>query len=215
MNSRRGFLIAAAAPLVLACSARAAPLCAPVKSLNGANVCRAYIDSMKASQETDLGSRDPRAIWVACVAVVFALYDHIVPQSRIMAEAYGSLDKVPVVAGLSVAAPLLRNWKDEEGVDFRVSFEPMFDDGAGRAFDAKPLFGAIANGDPLILIGNDHSVVLLGLAYAEDKPERAVAGFVLDPKPMVGRRPLDRDELVPNSAGGELLLALRTKVEKA
>jgi hypothetical protein len=183
--------------------------------MNGANVCRAYIDSMKASQETDLGSRDPRAIWVACVAVVFALYDHFVPQSRIMAEAYGSLDKVPVVAGISVAAPLMRRWKDEEGIDFRVSFEPMFDDGAGDALDAKPLFGAVANGDPLILIGNDHPVVLLGLAYAEDKPERAVAGFVLDPKPMVGRRPLDRDELVPNSAGGELLLAVRTKIEKS
>ena len=99
MNSRRDFLIGAAAPLVLACSARAAPLCAPVKSMKGANVCRAYIDSMKASQETDLGSRDPRAIWVACVAVVFALYDHIVPQARIMAEGYGSLDKIPGCRG--------------------------------------------------------------------------------------------------------------------
>jgi hypothetical protein len=183
--------------------------------MNGANVCRAYLDSFKASQETDLGSRDPRAIWVACVAVVFAMYDHIVPQARIMAEAYGSLDKVPVVAGISVAAPLLRNWKDEEGVDFRVSFEPMFDDGAGGAFNAKPLFGAIANGDPLILICNDHPVVLMGIAYSEDRPERAVAGFVLDPKPMVGRRPADREQLLPNSAGGELLLALRTKIEKA
>ena len=92
----------------------------------------------------------------------------------------------------------MRTWKDEDGVGFRASFEPIFDDSAaGGALDAKPLFGAIANGDPLILIGNDHPVVLLGLAYAEDRPERAVAGFVLDPKPMVGRRPLDHDELIP------------------
>ena len=215
MNSRRDFLIGAAAPLLLAWPARAAPLCAPEKAMKGTKVCRAYIDSMKASQETDQASRDPRAIWVACVAVVFAMYDHIVPQARIMTEGYGGLDKIPVDAGIAVALPLTRTWKDEEGVGFRASFEPLFDDGAaGGAFDAKPLFGAIANGDPLILIGNDHAVVLLGLAYAEDRPDRAVAGFVLDPKPMVGRRPLDHDELVPNSAGGELLLAVRTKIER-
>ena len=82
MHSRRNFLIGAAAPLLLAWPARAAPLCAPAKAMKGANVCRAYIDSMKASQETDQASRDPRAIWVACVAVVFAIYDHIVPQAR-------------------------------------------------------------------------------------------------------------------------------------
>ena len=150
MNSRRDFLIGAAAPLLLAWPAQAAPLCAPEKAMKGTKVCRAYIDSMKASQETDQASRDPRAIWVACVAVVFAMYDHIVPQARIMTEGYGGLDKIPVDAGIAVALPLTRTWKDEEGVGFRASFEPLFDDGAaGGAFDAKPLFGAIANGDPL------------------------------------------------------------------
>ena len=214
VNSRRDFLIGAAAPLLLAWPARAASFCAPVKAMKGANVCRAYLDSFKASQETDQASHDPRAIWVACVAVVFAMYDHIVPQARIMAEGYGGLDKVPVVASIAVAAPLMRIWKDEEGVDFRASFEPMFDDAVGGALDAKPLFAAIDHGDPLILICNDHPVVLMGIAYAEDRPERPIAGFILDPKPMVGRRPAARDQLLPNSAGGDLLLAVRTKLEK-
>jgi len=214
VNSRREFLIGAAAPLLLAWPARSAPICALAPTL-GANLCRAYIDSMNASQETDYGSRDSRAIWVACVAVVFAIYRHIVPQSRILAEAYGSLDKIPTDAGFAVALPLARAWRDEDGVDFRASFEPVFDDSAASGgFDPKPLFGAIANGDPLILIGNRHPVVLLGLAYTPDRPDRLVAGFALDPKPTVGRRSLDRDELVPNTAGGDLLLAVRTKLEK-
>ena len=215
MNSRRDFLIGTVAPLVLVRSARAAKLCAPVKSMKDATVCRAYIDSTKASQETDLGNRDPRATWVACVAVVFALYNHVVSQARIIAEAYGGLDKVPVVSGMSVAAPLTRTWKDEEGIEFRASFEPLFDDSAGDAFNAKPLFEAIANGDPLILVEHDYPLVLTGLAYAQNAPERAVAGFVLDPRPFVGRRPLDLDELTPDSVGGELLLAVRAKVAKA
>ena len=214
MNSRRDFLIGTAAPMLLAWPARAAPLCAPAPTL-GANLCRAYIDSMNASQETDYASHDPRAIWVACVAVVFAIYRHIVPQSRILAEAYGSLDKIAADAGFEVALPLERTWRDEDGIDFRASFERVFDDSAaGGAFDPKPLFGAIANGDPLILIGNEHAVVLLGLAYTADRPDRLVAGYALDPKPTVGRRSLDRDELVPNSAGGDLLVAVRTKLEK-
>jgi len=200
--------------MLLAWPARAAPICARAPML-GASLCRAYIDSMNASQETDNASHDPRAIWVACVAVVFAIYGHIVPQSRILSEAYGSLDKIPADPGFEVALPLARTWRDEDGIDFRASFEPVFDDIAARgAFDPKSLFGAIADGDPLILIGNEHPVVLLGLAYTADRPDRLVAGYALDPKPAVGRRSLERDELVPNSAGGDLLVAVRTTLEK-
>ena len=62
---------------------------------------------------------------------------------------------------------------------------------AGGALDAKPLFGAIANGDPLILIGNDHPVVLLGLAYAEDqagaRDRRLRVGSKADGRPAAAR----------------------------
>jgi hypothetical protein len=217
MHSRRDLLIGAAAPLLLAWSARAAPNCVPAPKLK-ANLCRTFVDGRNAYQETDQASHDPRAIWIACVAVVFAIKGHVIQQRRVLTEAYGNLGQIPVDAGFAIALPLTRTWTDDDGVGFRTSAESLFDDGTpGSAFDPKPLIGAIADGDPLILINDEHPIVLTALAYtattATDVPGRLVAGFVYDPMPMVGPRPLDPDEVVPNSAGGDLLLAVRVKLE--
>jgi hypothetical protein len=96
-------------------------------------------------------------------------------------------------------------WKDDDGVSFRASMEPVFDSGAaGAKLDQSALIRPLFNGDALLLIGS-HSVVLTALAYAkEDAPDRVVAGFVFDPMPMVGPRALDVDEIVPESSGGML-----------
>ena len=111
---------------------------------------------------------------------------------------------------------MTRTWTDDDGVGFRASVESVFDDTApGAVFDPKPLIGAIVGGDPLILLNNEHPIVLTALAYTEtDVPGRLVAGLVYDPMPIVGTRTLNSDEVVPNSAGGDLLGVIRVNVEK-
>jgi len=215
MSSRRAFLAGAAAPLLLAWPARANVRCVAAPKL-GADLCKTYINVADAFQETYHASHDPGAIWIACVAVVFATYGHVVQQARIATEAYGDYGKIKLDTGAAVAQPLTRTWKDDDGVAFRASFEPVFDnDAAGAKFDPGHLIEAVSNGDPLILIGGENPVVLTALAYAQTgTPARLVAGFVFDPMPMVGPRALDLDEVVPRSAGGDLVLAVRTKLEK-
>src|SRR5208282_2494126 len=56
-----------------------------------------------------------RALWVACVAVVFAVYGHVVQQPRIAQEAYGDFRNVSMDSGLAVIKPLERVWKDDDG----------------------------------------------------------------------------------------------------
>jgi hypothetical protein len=115
-------------------------------------------------------------------------------------------------SGLAVIKPVERVWKDDDGEAFRASMEPLFDsDAQGTKFDQSALIQALANGDPLLLIGGGHPVVLTALAYA--KGHRLVAGFVFDPIPMIGPRALDFDEVVPESAGGSLRFAVRAKLD--
>jgi hypothetical protein len=215
MPSRRDFLIGSVAPLTLAWPALAKPRCIASPKFGG-ELCKTYIDVTNAFQETYHASHDPGALWIACVAVVFAVYGHVVQQARIATEAYGAFDKVMLGDDLAVAQPLARSWKDDDGVAFRASLVPVFDGGtSGGRFDPNLLIEAVGNGDPLILLGGDHPVVLTALAYTGPAaPGRLVAGFVFDPMPMIGPRALDLDEVVPRSAGGDLLYAVRTKLEK-
>ena len=52
------------------------------------------MDIRDAFQETYHVSHDPGALWIACVAVVFAVYGYFIKQRRIAQEAYGDFDKV-------------------------------------------------------------------------------------------------------------------------
>jgi hypothetical protein len=216
MQTRRHFLAGALAPLALATPALAAPRCIPDPKLGG-QLCKGYVDVRDAFQETYHASHDPGALWVACVAVVFAVYGHVIQQPRIAQEAYGDFGNVSMDSGLAVIKPLERVWKDDDGVSFRASMEPLFDsDSAGGKLDQSALIKAVFNGDPVFLMGGDHPVVLTALAYAKgDAPDRLVAGFVFDPMPMVGPRALDIDEVVPESAGGSLRFAVRAKLVTA
>ena len=51
-------------------------------------------------------SHDPGPLWIACVAVVFAVYGYVIQQRRIAQEAYGDFDKVTMDSGLAVLKPL-------------------------------------------------------------------------------------------------------------
>jgi hypothetical protein len=215
MHTRRHFLAGALAPLALAKSASAAPRCIADAKLGG-QLCKSYVDVTNAFQETYHASHEPGALWIACVAVVFAVYGHIIQQPRIAQEAYGDFDSVGMEGGLAVIKPLERVWKDDDGVSFRASMEPVFNsDAVGAKYDQAALIQPLFNGDPLLLIGGGHPVVLTALAYAKGSaPDRLVAGFVFDPMPMVGPRALDIDEVVPESAGGSLRFAVRAKLEQ-
>jgi hypothetical protein len=215
MPTRRHFLLGGLAPLVMPRSAFASPHCVP-DAKRGGELCKSYVDIQPAFQETYYARREPAAIWIACVAVVFATYGHVIQQPRIAKEAYGDIDGVGLDAGFPVTGPLARSWRDDDGVAFKASAERVFDaDAQGAKFDQDALIRALSDGDPLILGGGGHPVVLTALAYAQgNAPERLVAGFVFDPLPMVGPRALDIGEVVPKSAGGDLRFAARLKLEK-
>jgi len=214
MHTRRHFLAGALAPLVLAKPVSAATRCVPDPKLGG-QLCKGFVDVRDAFQETYHASHDPGALWVACVAVVFAVYGHVIQQPRIAEEAYGDFGNVAMDSGLAVIKPLERVWKDDDGVSFRASMEPVFDSDGGAKYDQTALIQPLFSGDPLLLMGGGHPVVLTALAYAKGSaPDRLVAGFVFDPMPMVGPRALDIDEVVPESAGGSLRFAVRAKLEK-
>jgi hypothetical protein len=211
MLSRRHFVIGS---LALAAPAHAAQRCVSDAKLGG-QLCKSSISIVDAYQETYYARHEPAAIWIACVAVVFAKYGHVIQQPRIAQEAYGGVEKVSLDQGYPVAQPLARTWKDDDGVAFKATMTPLFDADNGVKFDQSALIQAVADGDPLILGGGEHPVVLTALAYAQNNaPNRLVAGFVFDPMPLVGPRALDIDEVVPQSAGGDLRFAVRAKLEK-
>jgi hypothetical protein len=215
MHTRRHFLVGALAPAVLSTTTRANVRCVADPKLDG-ELCKTFINIQDAYQETYHARHEPAAIWIACVAVVFATYGHVIQQPRIAQEAYGDVDKVVLDTASSVIGPLARTWRDDDGVAFQASTELLFDLDAQRSrFDQNTLIEAVSNGDPLILVGGEHPVVLTALAYARTKgPLRLVAGFVFDPLPMIGPRALDIDEVVPKNAGGDLHFAVRTKLVK-
>lgn len=215
MLTRRRFLVGALAPAFLATTARANVRCL-ADPKHGGELCKTFIDVTDAYQETYHARHDPAAIWIACVAVVFATYSHVVQQLRIEQEAYGEAANIAFDSSTSVIKPLVREWKDDDGVAFRVSAEPLFDaDAPGGKFDQNRLIDAVSNGDPLILVGGGHPVVLTAVAYAKTSgASPLVAGFVFDPFPMVGPRALDIGELIPKSAGGDLRFAIRMKLQK-
>jgi hypothetical protein len=214
MHTRRHFLAGTLAPLVLAKPVSAATRCVPDPKLGG-QLCKGFVDVRDAFQETYHASHDPGALWIACVAVVFAVYGHVIQQPRIAEEAYGDFGNVAMDSGLAVIKPLERVWKDDDGVSFRASMEPVFNSDGGAKYDQTALIQPLFSGDPLLLMGGGHPVVLTALAYAKGSaPDRLVAGFVFDPMPMVGPRALDIDEVVPESAGGSLRFAVRAKLEK-
>lgn len=215
MHTRRSFLIGSLAPALLATAARAGVRCIPDPK-HGGQMCKTSIDFTDAYQETYHARHEPAAIWIACVAVVFATYGHVVQQIRIAQEAYGDVSKVALDSSSNAIGPLARTWRDDDGVAFHVTAEPLFDsDSPGAKFDQDALIQSVSNGDPIILVGGGHPVVLTALAYEQKSASQPlVAGFVFDPMPMIGPRALDIDELVPRSAGGDLRYAIRMKLVK-
>jgi hypothetical protein len=217
MPTRRHIVMGAlTTPLFLQGHAVAAPRCVPDPK-RGGELCKAYVDVTDAYQETYYARREPAAVWIACVAVVFAKYGHVVQQPRIAEEAYGSLDAVPLDKGAKVAAALARKWKDDDGSSFTISVEPMFDgETENTKFDQAALITTVSQGDPVIIMGKSRPVVLTALAYSpEGSSEKLVAGFVFDPLPMIGPRALNIGEVVPKSAGGDLRFAVHLKLDKA
>ena len=73
VHTRRRFLAEALAPLIVATPAVAATRGIPDPK-RGGQLCKGYVDIRDAFQETYHTSHDPGALWIACVAVVFAVY---------------------------------------------------------------------------------------------------------------------------------------------
>jgi hypothetical protein len=215
MHTRRKFLIGALAPALFVTAARAGVRCIPDPK-HGGTMCKTSINFTDAYQETYHARHEAQNVWIACVAVVFAAYGHVIQQPRIAQEAYGDFGKVTLDTSSAALAPLNRTWKDDDGVAFTASGEVLFDSEAPNAkFDQDALIQAVSNGDPVILVGGGHPVVLTALAYAQKNGSQPlVAGFVFDPMPMIGPRALDIDEVSPESTGGDLRYAVRIRLVK-
>lgn len=178
-------------------------------------LCKTFVDVTDAYQETYHARHEPAALWVACVAVVFASQGHVIQQPRIAKEAYGDVADIAMADAAALAKPLARDWKDDDGVAFRVTAEPLFElDGKDDPLRQDKLIQSLSAGVPVILSGS-HPVVLTALAYAGgDAAKHLVAGFVFDPTPMVGPRALDLREIIPKSDGGALHFAVRARLER-
>src|ERR1700722_10376142 len=111
MLTRRHFVIGSLSPLAFAVPAHAAPHCISDAKLGG-QLCKSFISVTDAYQETYYARHEPTAIWIACVAVVFASYGHVIQQPRIAEEAYGGFDKIALEKGFAVSLPLARTWKN-------------------------------------------------------------------------------------------------------
>jgi hypothetical protein len=216
MQTRRGFLLASLAPLAFPAAAHAAEPRCIADPKRGGELCKTFVDVRMGYQETFHARREPAAVWIGCVAVVFATYGHVVQQPRIAAEAYGGVDSVPLDSGFaSVTAPLQRAWTDDDGLGFRATATALFDMDVAAPFDEGALIEAISAGDPVILGGGTHPVVLSALAYEKTgTANRLLAGFVFDPTPMVGPRALDTGEIIPRKTGGNLRFAARLRLER-
>ncbi len=105
MHTRRKFLLGALAPALFATAARADLRCIPDPK-HGGQMCKTSIDFTNAFQETYHARHEPEAIWIACVAVVFAAYGHVVQQARIAEEAYGDFSKVALNPSSAAIDPL-------------------------------------------------------------------------------------------------------------
>jgi hypothetical protein len=215
MHTRRKFLMGALAPALFVTAARAGVRCIPDPK-HGGSMCKTSIDFTDAYQETYHARHEAQNVWIACVAVVFAAYGHVIQQLRIAQEAYGDFSKVTLDTSSAALGPLNRTWKDDDGVEFTASGESLYDSAAPDAkYNQDALIQAVSNGDPVILVGGGHPVVLTALAYSQKSGSQPlVAGFVFDPMPMVGPRALDIDEVAPESAGGDLRYAVRMKLVK-
>ena len=124
VHTRRRFLAEALAPLIVATPAVAATRGIPDPK-RGGQLCKGYVDIRDAFQETYHASHDPGPLWIACVAVVFAVYGYVIQQRRIAQEAYGDFDKVTMDSGLAVLKPLERIWKDDDSVGHSLSLSVL------------------------------------------------------------------------------------------
>jgi hypothetical protein len=98
MHTRHNFLVGAPAPALLATAARAKVRCVPDPK-HGGQMCKTSIDFTDAFQETYHARHEPAAIWIACVAVVFATYGVFDPMPMIGPRALDIDEVVPKGAG--------------------------------------------------------------------------------------------------------------------
>ena len=89
MHTRRKFLMGALAPALFATAARAGVRCIPDPK-HGGSMCKTSIDFTDAYQETYHARHEARNVWIACVAVVFAAYGHVIQQLRLLLQRQAS-----------------------------------------------------------------------------------------------------------------------------
>ena len=168
-------------------------------------VCRSQVNFSEFHQTAYQNQRSSQWCWAACIAMVFAFNDHPVSQQRIVREAYGSLINWPA-PGMVIARALQRRWRDDDGDEFQVRIDGLYDSGAGiLATDNARIVRALDQDRPLIIGARGHAMVLTALDYQHFQNSIVPkAAGVFDPFPGRGPRGLMPDELVPTHQGGSL-----------
>jgi hypothetical protein len=125
MHTRRRFLAEALAPLIVATPAGGGLNALHPRS-EAPRIALQRLCRHKGRLSGNL-SCEPRSgrLWIACVAVVFAVYGYVIKQRRIAQEAYGDFDKVTMDSGLAVLKPLERTWKDDDSVGHSLSLSVL------------------------------------------------------------------------------------------
>lgn len=182
-------------------SARAYTRCMP--HMQFGQVC----ESGLSSPPMIFGQRMSQWCWAASVQMAFAHYGHAVSQQRIVAETYGIVENIPAITGYAISKNLQRQWVDDDGDDFSVEIEGLYDFDAGiiGITDAS-IVNALDGERPIIMGTRYHAVLLLAVGYVStNMGPQIVDARVADPFPGIGiRGPQTPADLVPMHRGGNL-----------
>jgi hypothetical protein len=140
--------------------------------------------------------------WAASIEMIFHFYGYQVSQPVIVRSTYGVVANIPAVTGLSISQNLNRNWRDQNGKQFQVQIEGLFDVDANIvALDNSQIVDALANERPLLFGNKSHAMVLTAIDYVP--PTNIVRAGFADPWPGKGLRGLENPlEMVAMQLGG-------------
>ncbi|MEI6418494.1 MAG: papain-like cysteine protease family protein [Sphingomonadales bacterium] len=182
MIARRALIAAPA--LLLARPALADVLC---RNTPPGRICEAglAVDAIKARQDK------PNWCWAAVVQAILGFHGMAVTQEAVVQRVFGTTEDAPA-PGAQVALAINGAWDDVNGDGWEVACEVLIDqDSAFAHSQATRIVAAeLAAGNPLVLGGLGHAMVLAGMVYAETPAgPQPLELHLVDPWPLgPGRR---------------------------
>ncbi|MCQ1850990.1 papain-like cysteine protease family protein [Neorhizobium galegae] len=153
--------------------------------------------------------------WAASISMIFAFHGYRVSQREIVKAVYGREVNLPAMAGRTISSQLSRDWVDNDGLEFSVEIEGLYDFDAGiTGLTNSMIIDALNDERPLIMGTRSHAMVLTSIAYVPVPGNPQIFNIGLaDPWPGAGLRGArNRGELYPMHLGGDLRYLALPKV---